>query len=60
MKEQQPDLHMPGWPECRYHGPAKTDGLGLWWYEETQPDGSIKRYSLVPYQAVAVTNGDRK
>lgn len=45
---EQPDLHMPGWRELRFHGRAKTDGT-IWWWEDQQPDGSIKRHPLQPY-----------
>lgn len=46
----QPELHAPGWPEMRFHGCAETDG-NIWWWEDRQPDGSIKRMPLVPYDA---------
>jgi hypothetical protein len=55
---KQPDLHMPGWPEMRYHGRAETDGL-IWWWEEQMPDGAIKRHPLQPYHHYTVTNGDQ-
>jgi hypothetical protein len=48
----QPDLHMPGWPEMRFHGRAETDGQ-IWWWEERMKDGSIKRHPLMPYTALA-------
>ncbi len=43
----QPELHAPGWPELRFHGLAETDGI-VWWWEDPQPGGSIKRQPLVP------------
>lgn len=44
MKEKQPDLHMPGWPEMRFQDVATHDG-SIWWWS----DGSIKRHPLQPY-----------
>jgi hypothetical protein len=52
MATKQPDLHLPGWPEARLHGRAKTDG-NIWWLEDRQADGSIKQQPLVPYEYVA-------
>lgn len=51
-RPKQPDLHMPGWPELRYHGRAETDGIG-WWWEERMSDGSIKKHPLQPYHYIA-------
>lgn len=45
-------LHMPGWPEMRFHGVAKTDGL-IWWWEDLRPDGSKLSRCLQPYDYVA-------
>jgi hypothetical protein len=54
MKPKQPSLHLPGWPECRFYGEAKTDGLGFWWYEEPpQEDGSILKRPLMSYKGEA-------
>lgn len=48
----QSHFHMPGWPELSFHGHAETDGRNVWWWEERQADGSIKRYPLQPYDYI--------
>jgi hypothetical protein len=49
-RPQQPDLHMPGWPELRFYGKAETAAGDVWWYEDRMGDGSIKRHPLQPYK----------
>jgi hypothetical protein len=57
MQTQRPDLHVPGWPEMRFHGSAETDGL-IWWRESRLADGSIKRHALQPYgYSAAIRSG---
>ncbi len=33
---------------CEFFGEAKTAAGDVWWYEQRQDDGSVKRYPLLP------------
>jgi hypothetical protein len=56
MAREQPELHMPGWPELPFHGRAETDGR-IWWWEERQPIGPVVKRVLQPYRYIAWSPG---
>ena len=51
MKPRQPRLkdHF----DCEYFGEAKTATGDVWWYEDQQDDGSVRRIPLLPMSPVA-------
>ena len=63
MNDRQPVLRaFPGW-SIEVTQPAKTDGLGTWWYEMLKDDGSIFRVPLMPDPAIdlaILTKGPKK
>jgi len=47
MSEAQPRLRF--WL-AEFYGRAKTVTGNVWWYEERQDDGSIRRVPLIPIE----------
>jgi hypothetical protein len=49
----QPRLRLAG---CEFFGEAKTVTGNVWWYEEPQGDGSVRRIPLIPIEPAVLHN----
>jgi hypothetical protein len=55
MRHRQPRL-MDEWG-CEFFGEAKTSVGDVWWYDDPQDDGTIKRRPLLPMRAKTEEDG---